>query len=323
MNKGDSSDDCLPKFFKVYLPDDSGDDLDIPISFNSFLPKPLPEYIIVRSIYGNIWKLKLRKHCGDDVDKVSMLNGWKRIVKDEDLKGGEFLAFEFDCYRLFNFCIYGQATCKRLGSSVKTKEITDESEGEDGKSGVDVIVIDDDSTDDDDDDDSVSSGQEDESDDDDDDDVIVIDDDDDDDDDDDEVDDEDVDVDVEADDVDDGMEADGDDDHRQLLDDPDSPSFTVILNPKKKSQLLIPSHIMKDYNLHFTERITIVDPLVPKFGTLERKIKLQDNGCLFVKGFGSVFRRNNVKTTDTIICEVKKNGNDVAHILKVHIVRGL
>lgn len=86
---------------------------------------------------------------------------------------------------------------------------------------------------------------------------------------------------------------------------------------------LIPSHIMKDYNLHFTERITIVDPLVPKFGTLERKIKLQDNGCLFVKGFGSVFRRNNVKTTDTIICEVKKNGNDVAHILKVHIVRGL
>ncbi|CAN6871221.1 unnamed protein product [Brassica oleracea] len=155
---GDSSDDCLPKFFKVYLPDDSGDDLDIPISFNSFLPKPLPEYIIVRSIYGNIWKLKLRKHCGDDVDKVSMLNGWKRKVKDEDLKGGEFLAFEFDCYRLFNFCIYGQATCKRLGSSVKTKEITDESEGEDGKSGVDVIVIDDDSTDDDD-DDSVSSGQ--------------------------------------------------------------------------------------------------------------------------------------------------------------------
>lgn len=96
------------------------------------------------------------KCCGDDVDKVSMVNGWKRIVKDEDLKGGEFLAFEFDGSRLFNFCIYGQATCKRLGSSVKTKEITDESEGEDGKSCVDVIVIDDDSTDDDDD---VSSGQ--------------------------------------------------------------------------------------------------------------------------------------------------------------------
>uniref|UniRef100_M4CE78 TF-B3 domain-containing protein n=1 Tax=Brassica campestris TaxID=3711 RepID=M4CE78_BRACM len=218
MKKGDSSDDRLPKFFKVYLPNDSGDDLEIPVSFNSCLPSSVPKSVTVTNINGHVWKLKLKKLSGDP-EKFSMVDGWKRIVKDEDLKGGEFLAFEFDGSRLFNFCVYGQAT--------------------------------------------------------------------------------------------------------QLLDDPDSPSFTVILNPKKKSQLLIPSHIMKDYNLHFTERITIVDPLVPKFGTLERKIKLQDNGCLFVKGFGSVFRRNNVKTTDTIICEVKKNGNDVAHILKVHIVRGL
>ncbi|KAJ0266673.1 B3 DNA binding domain-containing protein [Hirschfeldia incana] len=152
MNKGDSFDGCFPKFFKVYLPDDSGDDLDIPISFNSYLPKPLPEYIIVRSIYGNIWKMKLRKCCGDAVEKISMVDGWKRIVKDEDLKGGEFLAFEFDGSRLFNFCIYGHATCKRLASSVKAKEIKDGSEIEDGKSGVDIIVIDEDDVDDDDDD---------------------------------------------------------------------------------------------------------------------------------------------------------------------------
>ncbi|KAL0735211.1 hypothetical protein Bca4012_011421 [Brassica carinata] len=166
MNKGDSSDDCFPKFFKVYLPDDSGDDLDIPISFNSYLPKSLPEYVIVRSIYGNVWKMKLRKRCGDVVEKISMVDGWKRIVKDEELKGGEFLAFEFDGSRLFNFCIYGHATCKRLGSSVKAKEESkDESECEDGKSGVDIIVIDDDDNDDDDDQDS---GDED---------IVVIDDD--------------------------------------------------------------------------------------------------------------------------------------------------
>ncbi|XP_018455147.2 B3 domain-containing protein At5g60142 [Raphanus sativus] len=160
MNKGDSSDDCIPKFFKVYLPDDSGDDLDIPISFNSYLPKSLPEYIIVRSIYGNIWKLKLRKRCGN-VEKISMVNGWKRIVKDEDLKGGEFLGFEFDGSRLFNFCIYGHATCKRLGNSVKTKE------SKDGSESADIIVIDDDD-DDDDDDDNQDSGDED---------IVVIDDD--------------------------------------------------------------------------------------------------------------------------------------------------
>lgn len=119
-----------------------------------------------------------------------MVDGWKRIVKDEDLKGGEFLTFEFDGSCLFDFCIYGQATCKKLGKSLKPTEVEDD----------DVIVLEDD-------------GEE-------------------------EVDGEDGDADTETDDVDnDGMEADDDDD-RLLLDDPDNPSFTVILNPKKKSQLV-------------------------------------------------------------------------------------
>lgn len=126
---------------------------DIPISFNSCLPKPLPRNVIVRSIYGKVWKLKLRK-CGGDVEKYAMVGGWKRIVKDEDLKGGEFLTFEFDGSRLFNFCVYGHATCKRLANSVKTKETEDEpdvEESEDDNSSVEIVVIDSDDDDDDDD----------------------------------------------------------------------------------------------------------------------------------------------------------------------------
>ncbi|CAH8323398.1 unnamed protein product [Eruca vesicaria subsp. sativa] len=287
---GDSSDDRLPKFFRVYLPNDSGDDLDIPVSFNRYLPTSVPKNLTVRSINGKVWNLKLKKRRGDP-EKFSMVDGWKRIVKDEDLKGGEFLAFEFDGSCLFDFCIYGQTTCKRLG---KPTEVEDEDDD-------DVIVLDEDDDDDEDYDGVDDEAAED--------DVDV------------EANDEEVDAEDEDDDVDDGME-DDDDHHRQLLDDPDNPSFTVILNPKKMSQLLIPSHVMKDYNLNFTDRITIIDPLVPKFGTLERKIKYQDNGSVFIKGFGSVFRRNNMKTTDKMICEVKKNANDVANILKVYIVRG-
>lgn len=125
---------------------------DIPISFNSCLPKPLPRNVIVRSIYGKVWKLKLRK-CGGDVEKYAMVGGWKRIVKDEDLKGGEFLTFEFDGSRLFNFCVYGHATCKRLANSVKTEDESDVEESEDDKSSVEIVVIDSDDDDDDDDDD--------------------------------------------------------------------------------------------------------------------------------------------------------------------------
>lgn len=175
---------------------------EIPVSFSSYLPSSVPKDVTVRSINGNVWKLKLRKRRGDP-EKFSLVDGWKRIVKDEDLKGGEFLAFEFDGSRLFDFCIYGQGTCKKLGKPTEIEE--DESDD-------DVIVINDE---DDDDGDDVEADNDDV-----------------------EANDEDVDVNDEDLDVDDGMEADDDDD-RKVLDDPDSPSFTVILNPKKKSQLVI------------------------------------------------------------------------------------
>lgn len=161
---------------------------EIPVSFSSYLPSSVPKDVTVRSINGNVWKLKLRKRRGDP-EKFSLVDGWKRIVKDEDLKGGEFLAFEFDGSRLFDFCIYGQGTCKKLG---KPTEIEEDESDDDVEADNDDV----------------------------------------------EANDEDVDVNDEDLDVDDGMEADDDDD-RKVLDDPDSPSFTVILNPKKKSQLVI------------------------------------------------------------------------------------
>jgi hypothetical protein len=81
-----------------------------------------------------------------------MVNGWKKIVKDEDLKGGEFLEFEFDGSWCFNFCIYGRATCKRLRSSVQITVLDDNDDGfnddqdygEEVKSSENFIVLDDD-----------------------------------------------------------------------------------------------------------------------------------------------------------------------------------
>lgn len=80
--------------------------------------------------------------------------------------------------------------------------------------------------------------------------------------------------------------------------------------------------VMKDYGLNFPERITIVDPISNNFGPLEKKIRMQANGFVFVMGFGSVIRRNGVKTTDKMVCEVKKTGNNLVHTIKVHIIRG-
>ncbi|KAL9814932.1 B3 domain-containing protein [Arabidopsis thaliana] len=298
MNKGVSLDNCVPKFFKVYLPDESGDDMVLPISFTRFLPKSLPETVTVRSISGNIWKLELKKCCGDDdTEKFVMVNGWKRIVKDEDLKGGDFLEFEFDGSSCFHFCIYEHRTmCKKIRrSSDQSEEIKVESDSDEQNQASDDVL----SLDEDDDDSDYNCGEDNDSDDYADEAAVEKDDND--------ADDEDAD--------------DDDEDERQYLDDRENPSFTLILNPKKKSQLLIPARVIKDYDLHFPESITLVDPLVKKFGTLEKQIKIQTNGSVFVKGFGSIIRRNKVKTTDKMIFEIKKTGdNNLVQTIKIHII---
>ncbi|XP_010455580.1 PREDICTED: B3 domain-containing protein At5g60140-like [Camelina sativa] len=278
MNQGTSSDGSICKFFKAFLPGESGDDLVLPISFNSCLPKSLPKTVTVRSVSGKIWNLVLRKRGGDDeAERFVMVNGWKKIVKDEDLKDGDILAFEFDGSRCFNFCIYEHATaCKRI------KRSSEQNSGgeEETRASNDVIVLHDD-----DDSDYHDAAVEDS--------------------DDDKSEDEDV-------------ELDDDDADAENEDDGNNPQFIVTLNPKRKSQLKIPAHVIKDYGLTFPERITVMD----KLGALEKEIKIQMNGCIFVKGFGSVFRRNKMKTTDKMICQVKKTGTNLVHTIKVNIIRG-
>lgn len=207
---------------------------EIPISFNSSLPKPLPKTVTVRSISGNMWKLAFRKCCGDEVEKFVMVNGWKRIVKDEDLKDGDFLEFEFDGSQLFYFCIYEHETmCKRIrrSSELSDDEIKVESDSEEEtQASDDVLAFDEDDDDSEDsdynyaeDNDSDAAVEEEDIDGDESDNFVVDDaaikDDDD----------------VEA--VNLGDDND-DDDERQYLDDRENPSFTLTLNPKKKSQLV-------------------------------------------------------------------------------------
>ncbi|XP_010483657.1 PREDICTED: B3 domain-containing protein At5g60140-like [Camelina sativa] len=281
MNQGTYSDGSTSKFFKAYLPGESGDDLVLPISFNSCLQKSLPKTVTVSSVSGKIWNMVLRKRGGDyEAERFVMVNGWKKIVKDEDLNGGDLLEFEFDGSRCFNFCIYEHETaCKRIKrSSDQNEEINMDSDGEeDTWASNDVTALHDD------DDDSEDPDYHD----------------------------------AAVEDSDDDNTEDEDGEHEDE-NDGKNPQFTVTLNPKRQSQLHIPAHVIKDYDLTFPERIKVVD----KLGSLEKEIKIQVNGCVFVKGFGSVFRRNKMKTTDKMICEVKKTGTNLVHTIKVNIISG-
>ncbi|CAN7038294.1 unnamed protein product, partial [Brassica rapa subsp. trilocularis] len=293
------AEDCVPKFFRVYMPGISGDDLELPVCFNSFLPKPLPKNVTVKSIYGKIWRMALRR-CGGDAERYMLLNGWKRIAKDESLTTGNVLEFQLDddgslC---FSFSIYEPLTmCKRLGTTTSVQETED---------ADNVLVLSDDDDDDDDFQDSDYSCADDN--------------------------------DASAEDDDHGVAAGDDDvaldgsdddeanhdDERRYLDDRSNAFFRVKINPKKISQLRIPSKVINDYGLSFSEAesINIIDPLVKKFGKLTKKIKVQTNGSVFIKGYGAIYRRNGVRSTDKMICELKKAGNkNVVHTIKFHVIK--
>lgn len=140
-----------------------------------------------------------------------LVNGWKRIAKDESLTTGNVLEFQLDddgslC---FNFSIYEPLTmCKRLGTTTSVQET---------ENADDVLVLSDDDDDEDSDyscaDDTDASAEDDDH-------GVAA-----------------GDEDVALDGSDDDAEANHDDD-RRYLDDRSNAFFRVKINPKKISQLV-------------------------------------------------------------------------------------
>lgn len=144
-----------------------------------------------------------------------LLNGWKRIAKDESLTTGNVLEFQLDddgslC---FNFSIYEPLTmCKRLGTTTSVQEtedaddvlvLSDDDDDDDNFKDSDYSCADDNDASAEDDDHGVAAGDED----------------------------------VALDGSDDDAEANHDDD-RRYLDDRSNAFFRVKINPKKISQLV-------------------------------------------------------------------------------------
>lgn len=82
-------------------------------------------------------------------------------------------------------------------------------------------------------------------------------------------------------------------------------------------QLRIPTKVITKSGLHFPEFINLIDPLEKMFGKLKRKVEGQT-----IKGFRSIIRRNNVKLTDKVICELVKEMDGLVREIKVHVIRG-
>ncbi|KAG7627569.1 DNA-binding pseudobarrel domain superfamily [Arabidopsis thaliana x Arabidopsis arenosa] len=118
--------DTVLKFFRVYIPNQTADDMNLPLVSDKISGKPLPRKVTVKSVSsGNIWRMEMKANG----NTVFLRDGWKKIVKDENVTEPIFLEFEFDGYGVFHFCVYEYGSmCKRMRSPMEKEVIKVDSE---------------------------------------------------------------------------------------------------------------------------------------------------------------------------------------------------
>ncbi|XP_010508235.1 PREDICTED: B3 domain-containing protein REM22-like [Camelina sativa] len=130
MTTQGSNGDLIQKFFRVYIPNFTEDNMNLPFVSDTTSGMHLPQKVTVKSVSsGNIWRMEMTTN--GESDALFLQDGWKKIVKDENITEPVFLVFEFDGSRLFHFCVYEHSTmCKRTRSLIEKEVIEVESEEE-------------------------------------------------------------------------------------------------------------------------------------------------------------------------------------------------
>ncbi|CAH8265991.1 unnamed protein product [Arabidopsis lyrata] len=130
MNTQGSNGDLIQKFFRVYIPNFTEDDMNLPFVSDKILGTHLPRKVTVKSVSsGNIWRMEMTTN--GESDTVFLRDGWKKIVKDENLTEPTFLVFEFDDSCVIHFCVYEHGSmCKRMRSPMGKEVIEVESDEE-------------------------------------------------------------------------------------------------------------------------------------------------------------------------------------------------
>ncbi|KAK6121855.1 hypothetical protein DH2020_044409 [Rehmannia glutinosa] len=296
-----------PAFFKVFIAEINEKDLKIPPSFIRSLKQELPEKVYFKDRYNNLWTVKV----GKIGDYWYFLDGWVKFARDNLLTSGDILVFEYYCGNWFFVKLFGTSATEK-----KSPFMREDLEKQDQVSQH----VDDDPKDNDDD-----SG--------------------------DGYGDDDYD-DTEPDDNENVM---GDDEEikdvriminkkggsgtstntRQnkssrdcygmeifqagLAQQPINPYFVTKVTQSRKADLFIPMDFIKDFNIDFTEEITLVDPRRREFRAKCKKWK--DGRMVVTGGWRRLCKLNLVAKDDRCICEFVQ-GEDRRPYLNVSFIRG-
>ncbi|KAL3350359.1 hypothetical protein AABB24_023042 [Solanum stoloniferum] len=98
-------------FVKIFSPEKSGKRLKIPTCFTYYKNEKLPKKIYLRDRFGNMWSIGVNKIGGNFYFQY----GWEKFIEDNTVEVGDFLIFDYDGNRIFDFKLLGRTKCEKKG----------------------------------------------------------------------------------------------------------------------------------------------------------------------------------------------------------------
>ncbi|KAK2978379.1 hypothetical protein RJ640_016481 [Escallonia rubra] len=111
-------------FFKFFLPEHSSQRMEIPLAFTLHMRGVLPDKAMLRDRYKNLWPVEVAK-IGNN---FFFQDGWRKFLEDNCVEEGDFLVFQYDGGCFFDFKLLGATACEKEGVEPFCFEVKDEKE---------------------------------------------------------------------------------------------------------------------------------------------------------------------------------------------------
>ncbi|KAK1402607.1 hypothetical protein POM88_002212 [Heracleum sosnowskyi] len=307
----------ISAFFKPFIAEDREQRLPIPHFFTKFMKDRMPRSAFIRDRKENLWHVEVSRRENKNFFEA----GWSKFVQEKKVQFGDCLVFEYDGESFFDVEIFGDTACEKefsvevFEAQVKEEEMEEE-EDEDNENHEDEDGEGEEMKEEDEQDENYSAEIHEDG-----------------------YSEDDHDEIVELRDANERMQSNKKDknctgekgNNTKSTDDladeiifdlgtvdrPKNPYFVGKLDPKRKSDLRIPTNVIWDFKLNLPEHIDICDEDGRTWSAVVKK--WNDGRTCLTKGWRSFWKWNGVEPNDKCLCEFVP-GNDGSKIqLRIRI----
>ncbi|XP_055803364.1 B3 domain-containing protein At5g60142-like [Solanum dulcamara] len=124
-------------FFKVFIPEISAKRLKLPTGYIDYKNGMLPWNVSLRDRFGNMWPIGVTKSG----KHIYFEHGWEKFIEDNIVEFGDFIIFDYDGTRIFDFKLLGRIGCVKKGAGglkFSMKEVDEEEMNVDNQKSMEL-----------------------------------------------------------------------------------------------------------------------------------------------------------------------------------------